>query len=125
VITAAARVLDALDEALPALYDGAAALVAVPSVSGTAGENEVQQLLADRLRRTGYDVDHWAIDLDELTVRPDFPGVEVERQEAWGLVGRVPGSGDGPTLMLNGHVDVVPIGEPRSVAGPAVRCGAT
>ena len=49
-----------------------------------------------------------------LTAHPDFPGMEVPRQEAWGLVGRLPGTGDGPTLMLNGHIDVVPIGDPNA-----------
>ncbi|HWC69046.1 MAG TPA: hypothetical protein VG478_13335, partial [Acidimicrobiales bacterium] len=65
-------------------------------------------LLADRLRRTGLEVDHWQIDLEELQRHPDFPGMEIERREAWGLVGRLAGAGDGPTLMLNGHIDVVP-----------------
>ena len=30
--------------------------------------------------------------LAELLAAPDFPGVEVERDEAWGLVGRLPGT---------------------------------
>jgi acetylornithine deacetylase len=37
--------------------------------------------------------------------------MEVPRTEGWGLVGRLPGRGDGPTLLLQGHVDVVPIGD--------------
>ena len=49
---------------------------------------------------------------------PDFPGVEVDRQEAWGLVARLPGTGDGPALMLNGHIDVVPIGDPNAWVDP-------
>jgi acetylornithine deacetylase len=40
-----------------------------------------------------------------------FPGAEAARAEAWGLVGRLPGIDDGPTLMLNAHVDVVPPGD--------------
>ena len=107
----AQRVLDALDAAMPSLLGEVAQLVRVPSVSGSDAENEIQQLLADRLARTGFDVDHWRLELDALTAHPDFPGMEVDRHEAWGLVGRVAGSGDGPTLMLNGHVDVVPTGD--------------
>ncbi len=60
------------------------------------------------------EVDHWQIDLDALAAHPDFPGMEVPRAEAWGLVGRLPGAGDGPTLMLNGHIDVVPTGDPAA-----------
>jgi acetylornithine deacetylase len=36
--------------------------------------------------------------------------MEARRDEAWGLVGAVGGT-DGPTLVLNGHVDVVPTGD--------------
>jgi len=100
--------MDALDASLPSLFDEVAELVQIPSVSGSVAENEIQHVLADRLGRTGFDVDHWQLDLDELRSDPDFPGMEVDRTEAWGLVGQVAGSGHGPTLMLNGHVDVVP-----------------
>ncbi len=55
--------------------------------------------------------------LDELTADPQFPGVEVERSEAWGLVGRLPGAGGGATLMVNGHIDVVPPGDPDTWSG--------
>lgn len=88
-------------------------LIRIPSISGTADENVAQAHMADLFRAGGLDVDHWSIDLDELQQHVDFPGMEVPRDEAWGLVGRLPGSGsgDGATLMLNGHVDVVPPGD--------------
>ena len=35
----------------------------------------------------------------------------MQRTEAWGLVGKLAGAGDGATLMLNGHIDVVPPGD--------------
>jgi acetylornithine deacetylase len=115
----APRVLEALDASLRSLLDEIAEVVRIPSVSGTDAENEIQQVLADRLRRSGYDeVDHWPVDLDGLRADAAFPGMEVDRREAWGLVGRVAGSGDGPTLMLNGHVDVVPIGDADAWAAP-------
>src|SRR6188472_629389 len=91
----ALRVLDAVEQSAAATLREVADLVRVPSVSGTDAENEAQALLAVRLDRTGYDVDHWQLDLEALTAHPDFPGMEVERGEAWGLVGRVAGSGDG------------------------------
>jgi acetylornithine deacetylase len=62
-------------------------------------------------------VDAWQISLDELLAEPDFPGVEVDRSEAWGVVGRVAGRGNGPSLMLNAHVDVVPPGDLLSWEG--------
>src|SRR3954454_640071 len=114
----ALRVLDAVEQSAAATLQEVADLVRVPSVSGTDAENEAQALLAARLDRTGYDVDHWRLDLDALKAHPDFPGMEVERREAWGLVGRVVGSGDGPTLMLNGHIDVVPTGDDEAWGVP-------
>ena len=106
------RVLEALREIEPWLVETAADVVRRPSVSGTDGENEAQAHMAALFGDGGLDVDHWQIDLAALTEHPDFPGMEVPRGEAWGLVGRLPGTGDGPSLMLNGHIDVVPIGDP-------------
>ncbi len=109
---AAGRVLDAVDELVPALVSLAAELVRMPSVSGTDGENEAQAAMAAHMAAGGLDIDHWRLDLDALTAHPDFPGMEVPRREAWGLVGVLPGRGDGASLMLNGHIDVVPVGDP-------------
>ncbi|HEX6073956.1 MAG TPA: ArgE/DapE family deacylase [Micromonosporaceae bacterium] len=89
-------------------------LVRIPSVSGSDAEHEMQAWLADWLRRAGLEVDHWPLPLTELTAEPDFPGMEVPRSEAWGLVARLPGTGGGRSLMLNGHVDVVPPGDPAA-----------
>ncbi|MFF0264103.1 ArgE/DapE family deacylase [Kribbella sp. NPDC004536] len=80
-------------------------LVRIPSVDGTAAEVDVQAWCAERLRGLGMDVDHWRLDL--RADAPGFPGMEVERAEAWGCVGVLGGAGT-PGLILNGHVDVVP-----------------
>jgi acetylornithine deacetylase len=56
-------------------------------------------------------VDAWLIPMAGTLTAEDFPGVEVERAEAWGTVGRLPGIGGGASLMLNAHVDVVPPGD--------------
>lgn len=113
-----ARVLDEVEAAASSMLADVAAIVRLPSVSGSEAEDEAQELLAGRLDRSGFEVDHWSIDLQELAGHPDFPGMEVARSEAWGLVGRVAGVGDGPTLMLNGHVDVVPTGDPEAWTAP-------
>ena len=108
-----ARVLDAVDTLRQPMVDELRNVLRVPSVSGTDAENEAQQHMCGVLGRGGLDVDLWPIDLPTITAHPDFPGMEVPRREAWGLVGRLPG-GDpdsGGTLMLNGHIDVVPTGD--------------
>ena len=105
-----AAVLDAVDEA--AAVDVLCRLVAVPSVGGTAAESEVQHLVAAELDGLGCDVDRWAIDLAAAAAAPDAPGQEVEREEAWGVVGTLPGADGGdPALVLCGHTDVVPTGD--------------
>lgn len=90
-----------------------AALVALAPVDGTLGEVAASHWAADRLTELGADVDHWEIDLPTLRQEPDFPGMEVERSEAWGTVGVFgAGTDDVPALALNGHLDVVPAGDP-------------
>ncbi|MEU5878991.1 ArgE/DapE family deacylase [Spirillospora sp. NPDC047279] len=86
-------------------------LVAIPSVGGSPAEFEIQDRLAAWLRAEGLEVDHWEIPVDEVTAEPGFPGMEVPRARAAGLVARLPGSGGGRSLMFNGHVDVVPPGD--------------
>ena len=110
-LTAAeSALLGAIDE--QRLVDTLAELVRVPSVTGTDSESELQHTLAARLARTGLDVDLWALDLDALRAAPDFPGTEAERVEGWGLVATTgPGT---PALVLQGHVDVVPIGDRKA-----------
>ncbi len=104
--------LDAVDGRVDALVDDIRALVRIPSVGGTDAEHEAVGWLADRLRVEGADVDHWRLDLPALSGRPDFPGAEVERREAWGCVGAFGGAGAGRSVLLDGHVDVVPVGDP-------------
>lgn len=118
-----ARVLAEIDVQLPDTFSLLAELVRIPSVGGSDAEHEIQTRLARQLDETGLEVDHWQIPLDELLAEPDFPGAEVERCEAWGLVGRLPGTAPdtgigGDTLLLNGHVDVVPIGNPAAWSRP-------
>jgi acetylornithine deacetylase len=87
-------------------------LIAVPSVTGTPEETEAQHRISRRVDGMGLETDLWQIDLAATTSDPEFPGLEASRSEAWGLVGRWPGSDpDAPTLVLNGHIDVVPPGD--------------
>ncbi len=105
------RLLAYLDEHAAEIVADLVSLTRIPSVSGTAEENEIQHLLATRLADQGLEVDNWAIPLAETLAAENFPGVEVDRVEGWGTVGRLPGDGNGTSLMLNCHVDVVPAGD--------------
>jgi acetylornithine deacetylase len=110
-----AAALAEIDEA--ALARTLQELIAVPSVTGSAAESELQHQLAGRLEWLGLETDLWSMDLPALRADPDFPGTEAPRDEAWGLVGTTPDGGDGPTLILQGHVDVVPPGDPTAWDG--------
>ena len=105
------QVLDYIDAHATDVVAELSDIVHHPSISGTDEENSIQTRIAGQLQDLGLDIDHWQIPLAQTLAAPDFPGVEVDRTEAWGLVGSTPGRGDGPSLMLNVHVDVVPPGD--------------
>ena len=108
-----ATVLSAVDAQLENAIELLGHLVAIPSMGGTEAEAEIQHVLAEILHSDGFDVDLWSMDLDELTNRRDFPGMEVERREAFGLLATLPGHAPelGLSLLVDGHVDVVPPGD--------------
>lgn len=91
------------------LLEALAPLVAIESWGGREGP--AQEYMADLLAGMGMSVDRWEIDEAELRRHPDYAS-EIDRENPLGVVGRWEGEGEGPTLMLNGHVDVVPPGDP-------------
>ncbi|MGQ0735008.1 MAG: ArgE/DapE family deacylase [Acidobacteriota bacterium] len=100
-----ADVLNAVD--VNRLVDDLRALIRMPSLGGQEGP--AQEWMARRLRRRGLEVDEWTFDVEALSAHPAF-SMEVPRTTAVGVVGSY-GGGDGPTLVLNGHIDVVPVGD--------------
>lgn len=104
-----AKALAAVDETM--IRELLLEYLAIPSVTGTADESRMQHVLARRLELLGLDVDLWSMDLPALRATPGFPGTEAPREEAWGLVGITDADRDGPTMILQGHVDVVPPGD--------------
>ena len=109
-----ALVLDAIDE--QALVDDLVHLVRVPSVTGTDAETDLQHWHSRRLADLGFEVDTWRLDLAGLREDAEFPGTEAPRTEGYGVVG-VLGPAGVPALALQGHVDVVPPGDPATWDG--------
>lgn len=105
---------DAVDDAVAALSGDlrafAADIIALPSIGGSPQERQVQHLVADWLRAHGLDVSCTEVAIDSTV--PGFPGMEVPRERLVSVVGRLPGSGAGPDLLLLGHTDVVPSEDP-------------
>ncbi len=98
--------MDSLD--MSGLVETLSDLIAFESCDGR--EIEVQEHMARLLEELGMEADLWEIDIPELEHDPSY-GAEIERERALGLVG-VWGGDRGPRLILNGHVDVVPAGDP-------------
>jgi acetylornithine deacetylase len=86
-------------------------LLSIPSISGSLAEVEIQRHIAGKWRAEGLAVDEWDIDVESLQRDPEFPGMEVPRSRAVGVTATLAGDGSGPTLLLNGHTDVVPAGD--------------
>ncbi|MCW2748601.1 MAG: acetylornithine deacetylase or succinyl-diaminopimelate desuccinylase [Nocardioidaceae bacterium] len=116
-------VLDDLEERALALIDPTALaadltdLVSFASTGGSIGEADIQAWCASRMTDLALSVDHWPIDVADLARDDAFPGMEVERRSAWGCVGTALSMSPlAPALILNGHVDVVPPGDPDAWA---------
>jgi acetylornithine deacetylase len=90
-----------------ALARDAAALVAVPSVTGD--ERAAFVRLASIAEGLGLRADLHEHDLAALRAHPDHPGEEAPRSELWGLTVSA-GGGRRGRLAVCGHVDVVPAG---------------
>ncbi len=101
-----ARALEALD--LERLIDDVRALVRIASWNGQ--EDEAQAFMAAAMQDAGLEVDRWTLDLDALARHPAY-SAELSRRDPIGLVARLEGTGGGRSLILNGHVDVVPPGD--------------
>lgn len=84
-------------------------LVRIPSLNGTAEEFKAQQTAALIMRRLGLTVDVWEFTDEQLQNHPAY-SAEVNRPRALGVVGMM-GDGEGYSLILNGHTDVVPAGD--------------
>lgn len=89
------------------------ALVAVPTLPGA--EHAGQELAAELLAAAGMAVECFTTSEAELVDHP-FYSAEVERGELPGVIGRMGGGvGNGepqPGLLIDGHIDVVPLGDP-------------
>lgn len=105
----AERILEAVDARFDAQLAKTAELVAAPSLR--TGEETAQDLIEQQLRDLGLEVDRWTIGSPELEAHPGFGKATVDYVTMTNVVGTYrPAQELGRSLILNGHIDVVPEG---------------
>ncbi|MDM5316353.1 peptidase [Fictibacillus sp. b24] len=83
----------------------------VQEASTTGNETGVQHLIAQKLKDIGLEVDMWYPDGEELANHPNFCASRTDFSTSPNVVGIWRGTGNGRSLVLNGHIDVVPEGD--------------
>lgn len=84
-------------------------LIRIPSVTGE--EDAAVSHIANWLQQFDAEIDYWNDGIASLQRDPRYPGHEVERAWAPVVVGVLRGEQPGPSILLTGHVDVVPPGD--------------
>ncbi len=103
------RIVAAVDANFDRQVDFLSELVGCPSLRGR--EQSAQALMAETLAELGLEVDRWELDADDLRHLPGFSPVEAPYENAINVVGmHRPERKTGRSLILNGHIDVVPAG---------------
>ncbi|MGI9418784.1 MAG: ArgE/DapE family deacylase [Geminicoccaceae bacterium] len=102
----------AVNDAIESLRDDALSLlqtlVQTPSLEGD--EKACQEIVEARLRALGLDVDVWTPSDEELEAHPAYVPTGESYRDRPNVVGTLKGKGSGRSLLLAGHVDVVPTG---------------
>ncbi|WP_409301199.1 peptidase [Peribacillus sp. SCS-155] len=83
-------------------------LVQQPSRRGSEGE--AQAVIVEKCRQLGLEIDLWEIGDEDLRNHPNFYSDRTNFSGTPNLVAVKKGTGGGKSIILNGHVDVVPEG---------------
>lgn len=102
-------IIDKVEENREYAIDFLRKMISIPSVTGD--EAAIQAFVAEHMRRIGLDVDMWETDWEELKKHPGYRPVERGYENRPNIVGTYKGTGDGRSLLLNGHTDVIPVGD--------------
>lgn len=84
-------------------------LVQQPSVQGN--EKGVQAIVIEKLKQLQLEVDVWDPNYKELQQHPYFIASRNSYEGSPNVVGVLRGQGEGKSIILNGHIDVVPEGD--------------
>jgi len=84
-------------------------LIQQPSVQGN--EKGVQELVIQKIKELGLEVDVWDPVYQELSKSEYFVPSRDSYEGSPNVVGVLKGTGGGKSIILNGHIDVVPEGD--------------
>jgi acetylornithine deacetylase len=102
------KVLAKIDESRDHAIKFLQQMIAIPSVTGDEGK--IQDFLNNYLTKLGLDVDMWESYWEELKQHPGYIPVERGYEGRPNIVATWKGAGGGRSLLLNGHTDVIPVG---------------
>lgn len=91
------------------IQENLVSLIRIPSITGE--EDLAISHIANWLQQFDAEIDYWNDGIASLQRDPRYPGHEVERAWAPVVVGVLRGEQPGPSVLLTGHVDVVPPGD--------------
>jgi acetylornithine deacetylase len=105
----ATAIMTAVDDGFEAQLALTRELVRFPSTRGA--EQTAQDFIAALMRERGWSVDRWRVELDAIRHLPGFSPVLAGYDDAINVVGSLRAERKrGRSLILNGHIDVVPVG---------------
>ncbi|MEH7441551.1 peptidase [Bacillus sp. JJ1122] len=81
--------------------------------STRGNESGAQAVIIEKCRELGLEMDIWEIGGDDLTSHPAFCSDRKEFSGNPNAIGVMKGTGGGKSMILNGHIDVVPAGDPK------------
>ncbi|RSK23926.1 peptidase [Bacillus sp. HMF5848] len=88
----------------------------VQANSTQGNEKPAQQIVIDTLQQLNLQIDVWEPDGATLKQHPYFASPRTDFTNSPNVVGIKKGTGGGRSLILNGHIDVVPAGDPEQWA---------
>ncbi|MDP4083568.1 MAG: peptidase [Bacillota bacterium] len=88
------------------------ALVRENSTRGN--ESSAQAIIIEKCRQLGMELDIWEIDEEELRKHPSYCSDRENFEGNPNVVAVLKGAGGGRSIILNGHIDVVPTGDHTS-----------
>jgi len=84
-------------------------IIRYPSVLGE--EKDAQMYFSSILKKLSFDVDMWEPSTEDMKINPDFLAAREDYKGSPNVAGTLKGKGGGRSILLNGHIDVVPGGD--------------